>query len=163
MSKPPSPTQQLIDDSVISRMDHIPAISKMCHQIGLIDIINENIPCNTDIDPGTLILGMICDTLSGRNPLYKVEEFIKKQDTELLFGHAVDSHHFNDDALGRTLERIHEIRTLKLFTELSLSAVSTYDLDTSTYNFDTTSVNVWGDYLNDHGGGQSLIFDSVFC
>jgi len=149
MSKQSSSTQQIIDNSEIARMDHIPAISKMCHQIGLIDIINENIPCNTDIDPGTLVLGMICDTLSGRSPLYQVEEFIKKQDTELLFGHPVDSHHFNDDALGRTLDRIHEKGTLKMFTEVSLSAVSAYDLDTSKYNFDTTSVNVWGDYSKD--------------
>jgi transposase len=36
-----------------------------------------------------------------------------------------------------------------MFTEVSLSAVTAYDLDTSKYNFDTTSVNVWGDYLKD--------------
>jgi transposase len=149
MSKQPSATQQFINESEMVPMNHIPAIARMCHQVGLIDIINENIPCNTDIDLGTLVLGMVCDTLSGRSPLYKVEEFIEAQDTELLFGHPVDSNHFNDDALGRALDRIHEKGTLKLFTEISLSAVSAYDLDTSKYNFDTTSVNVWGDYSKD--------------
>jgi len=149
MNKQPSATQQFVNESEMVPMDHIPAIAQMCHQIGLIDTINENIPCNTDIDPGTLVLGMVCDVLSGRSPLYKVDKFIKKQDTSLLFGHQVDSHHFNDDALGRALDRIHEKGTLKLFTEVSLRAVSAYNLDTSKYNFDTTSVNVWGDYLID--------------
>ena len=128
------------------RVGHIPAIAQMCHRLGLIDLINESIPCNTDIDIGTLVTGMICDTLSGRSPLYKVEEFIAQQDTELLFGTHVNSHSFNDDALGNTLDRIHKKGTLKLFTEVSLKAAKIFNLDTSQCSFDTTSVNVWGDY-----------------
>ena len=54
MNKQPSATQQFVNKSEMVPMDHIPAIAQMCHQIGLIDTINENIPCNTDIDPGTL-------------------------------------------------------------------------------------------------------------
>jgi hypothetical protein len=33
------------------------------------------------IDPGTIVLGMILDTLSGRSPLYRLEEFFTHQDT----------------------------------------------------------------------------------
>lgn len=127
----------------------------MCHRIGLIELINENIPCNTDVDPGTLVVGMVCDTLSGRSPLYKVEEFIKEQDTELLFGTPVHYRKFNDDALGDLLDRIHEKGTLKLFTEVSLKAASVFELDTSQGSFDTTSVNVWGDYDNSEPGQKS--------
>jgi transposase len=118
----------------------------MCHRIGIIDIVNDNISCNTDIDLGTLVVGMICDTLSGRSPLYKVEEFIAKQDTELLFGMEVNPRKFNDDALGNALDRIHEKGTQKLFTEVSLKAAEAFHLDLTTCNFDTTSVNVWGEY-----------------
>ena len=124
----------------------------MCHRLGLIDIINENIPCNTDIDIGTLVVGMVCDTLSGRSPLYQVEDFIAEQDTELLFGARVDSRRFNDDALGNALDRIHKKGTLKLFTEVSLKAASVFNLDTGTVSYDTTSVNVWGDYAGSRPG-----------
>jgi len=148
MSKATSPTQQFVDDSAMLRVDHIPAIARMCHLLGLTDIINENIPCNTDVDIGTLVTGMICDTLSGRSPLYKVEEFIATQDTELLFGTAVNPHNFNDDALGNALDRIHEKGTLKLFTEIALKAATIFNLDTSHCSFDTTSVSIWGDYNN---------------
>ena len=146
MSRPISSVQQFVDDSTMLRVDHIPAIARMCHRLGLTDIINESIPCNTDVDIGTIVTGMICDTLSGRSPLYKVEEFIAGQDTELLFGTPVNPHNFNDDALGNALDRIHEKGTLKLFTEVSLKAATVFGLDTSHCSFDTTSVNIWGDY-----------------
>ena len=146
MSNPTSSTQQFVDDSTMLRVGHIPAIARMCHRLGLIDLINRSIPCNTDLDLGTLVTGMVCDTLSGRSPLYKVEEFIAEQDTELLFGIPVDPHNFNDDALGNALDRIHNKGTLKLFTEVALRAAHVFDLDTTQCSFDTTSVNVWGDY-----------------
>ena len=146
MSRPTSPAQQLVDDSVMLRVGHIPVIAWMCNRPDLTDLINESMPCNTDIDLGTLVTGMVCDTLSGRSPLYKVEEFIAEQDTELLFGVRVNPHSFNDDALGNALDRIHQKGTLKLFTEVSLKAASIFNLDTSHCSFDTTSVNVWGDY-----------------
>jgi len=155
MSKPASSVQQFVDESTMLRIGHIPAIARMCHRLGLIDLINESIPCNTDVDLGTLVTGMICDTLSGRSPLYKVEEFIAEQDTELLFGTAVNPRNFNDDALGNALDRIHKKGTLKLFTEVALKAASAFNLDTSQCSFDTTSVNVWGDYNNSLSGKKA--------
>ena len=155
MSKPTSSAQQFVDDSVLLRVDHIPAVAAMCHRLGLIDIINDSIPCNTDIDIGTLVTGMICDALSGRSPLYKVEEFIASQDTELLFGTTVNPHSFNDDALGRALDRIHAKGTLQLFTEVSLKAATVFNVDTRHCSFDTTSVNIWGDYDNSLPGKKA--------
>ena len=75
-----------------------------------------------------------------------MEKFIAEQDTELLFGTAVNPRNFNDDALGNALDRIHKKGTLKLFTEVSLRAATVFELDTFRCSFDTTSVNVWGDY-----------------
>ncbi len=151
MSRPTYPAKQLVDDSVMLRVDHNPVIARMCHRQGLTDLFNESIPCNTEIELGTLVTSMVCDTLSGRSPLYKVEEFIAERDTELLFGTAVNPHSFNDDALGNALYRTHQKGTLKLFTEVSLKAASIFDLDTSHCSFDTTSVNDWGE----NNGGLS--------
>ena len=158
MSKPTSVTQKFVDESTMLQVNHIPAIARMCHRLGLIDLINESIPCNTDLDLGTLVTGMVCDTLSGRSPLYKVEEFIAEQDTELLFGTAVNPRNFNDDALGNALDRIHKTGTLKLFTEVALRAATVFDLDTSQCGFDTTSVNVWGGYNNSLSGKKAPHF-----
>ncbi len=43
-----------------------------------------------EVSVGTLIQGMVLDTLSGRSPLYRLEEFFKYQDTQLLLGQEVN-------------------------------------------------------------------------
>jgi hypothetical protein len=40
-------------------------------KIGLVEVINQLVPTEMGIDPGTIVLGMILDTLSGRSPLYR--------------------------------------------------------------------------------------------
>jgi hypothetical protein len=44
-------------------------------KIGVVETINQLVPMEMAIDPGTIVLGMILDTLSGRSPLYRLEEF----------------------------------------------------------------------------------------
>lgn len=65
---------------------HLPIIKAYADKIQLVEIINQLIPGNKKVDHGTMILAMIIDTLTGRNPLYRLEEFYSKQDTELLLG-----------------------------------------------------------------------------
>ncbi|MEA3231335.1 MAG: hypothetical protein U9Q05_06235, partial [Thermodesulfobacteriota bacterium] len=40
-------------------------------RIGLVPTINRLVDSEMDIDPGTVFLGMVLDTLSGRSPLYR--------------------------------------------------------------------------------------------
>ncbi|MFT6241898.1 MAG: hypothetical protein ACJAQT_003998 [Akkermansiaceae bacterium] len=49
MNKPASSAQEFVDESTMLPIGHIPAIARMCHRVGLIDLINESIPCNTDV------------------------------------------------------------------------------------------------------------------
>jgi hypothetical protein len=39
---------------------------------------------------GLTVLAMVPDTLSGRNPLYRLQHFFQDKDTELLLGQTVD-------------------------------------------------------------------------
>ena len=105
---------------------------------------------------------MILDTLSGRTPLYRFHEFFKEQDTELLLGRDIPAHRFTDDALGRTLDRLHEAGTMKIFTEVSLKACRIFEVDTSQGQFDTTSVNLWGDYDCSTAGGTAPYITNGF-
>jgi len=43
-----------------------------------------------EISPGLTVLAMVLDTLSGRNPLYRLKEFFDEKDSELLLGTEVD-------------------------------------------------------------------------
>jgi transposase len=117
----------------------------------LVEVINQAVPTEMDVDPGTIVLGMILDTLSGRSPLYRLEEFFTHQDTALLLGQAVAPEVFNDDTVGRVLERLYDVGTMKIFTACAVRADQVYGLDKRYVHFDTTSISVYGDYLPPEG------------
>ena len=98
------------------------------------------------IDPGTIVLGMILDTLSGRSPLYRLEEFFTHQDTALLLGKAVPPEAFQDDTVGRVLERLYATGTMQVFTACAVRADRVFGFDKRYVHFDTTSITVYGDY-----------------
>jgi transposase len=105
------------------------------------------VPTEMAVDPGTIVLGMILDTLSGRSPLYRLEEFFAHQDTALLLGQAIAPDAFNDDTVGRVLERLYDTGTMKVFTACAVRADQVLHFDKRYVHFDTTSVSVYGDYL----------------
>jgi len=67
---------------------HLPIIKAYAEQLGLVSLINPYVPTEMEVDAGTVVLGLVLDTLRGRSPLYRLEEFFAHQDTELLLGKA---------------------------------------------------------------------------
>ena len=133
------------------QVQHLPLVKAYADKIGLVEVINQVVPTEMDVDPGTIVLGMILDTLSGRSPLYRLEEFFTHQDTALLLGKAVAPEVFNDDTVGRILERLYDVGTMKIFTACAVRADQVYGLDKRYVHFDTTSLSVYGEYLPPEG------------
>lgn len=133
------------------QVQHLPLVKAYADKIGLVEVINQVVPTEMEVDPGTIVLGMILDTLSGRSPLYRLEEFFTHQDTALLLGKAVAPEVFNDDTVGRVLERLYDVGTMKIFTACVVRADQVYGLDKRYVHFDTTSISVYGDYLPPEG------------
>src|SRR5215467_2878876 len=129
------------------QVQHLPIVKAYADKIGLVEAINAVVPTEMGVDPGTIVLGMILDTFSGRSPLYRLEEFFTHQDTALLLGKAVTPEAFNDDTVGRVLERLYDVGTMKIFTACAVRADQVYGLDKRYVHFDTTSISVYGDYL----------------
>src|SRR5215470_2647276 len=129
------------------QVQHLPIVKAYADKIGVVEVINQLVPTEMGIDPGTIVLGMILDTLSGRSPLYRLEEFFAHQDTALLLGQALAPDAFNDDTVGRVLERLYDVGTMKIFTACAVRADQAYGLDKQYVHFDTTSISVYGDYL----------------
>ncbi len=127
-------------------VQHLPIVTAYAQKIGIVEIINTLVPTQMDIDAGTVILGMVLDTLTGRNPLYRLNKFFKNQDTQLLLGRTVDPLKFCDHTVGRVLDRIHDYGAMKVFSHISLQALKQFNIDRSHLSFDTTSVSVHGDY-----------------
>src|ERR687885_1760100 len=125
---------------------HLPILKAYADQLGLIGLINYYVPTEMDVDAGTVVLGLVLDTLSGRSPLYRLEEFFAQQDTELLLGKALPSHAFTDDTVGRVLDRLYAFGTRRLFTACAIRAAARFGRERRYVHFDTTSRNVWGEY-----------------
>src|ERR671928_612557 len=117
---------------------HLPLIKAYADQLGLGSLINHYVPTEMEVDAGTVVLAMVLDTLSGRSPLYRLEEFFAQQDTALLLGQALAPDAFNDDTVGRVLERLYDVGTMKIFTACAVRADQAYGLDKRYVHFDTT-------------------------
>jgi transposase len=127
-------------------VQHLPIIKAYADQLGLVSLINHYVPTEMEVDAGTVVLAMVLDTLSGRSPLYRLEEFFAQQDTALLLGKTVPPQALNDDTAGRVLDRLYDFGTMRLFTACAVRAAMRFGLKRRYVHFDTTSRSVWGDY-----------------
>jgi Domain of unknown function (DUF4277) len=129
----------------------LPMVQAYADKIGLVEALNAVGPTAMGVDLGPMVLGMSRDTCSGRSPLYRVEEFLTHQDTALVLGKAVAPEACNDDTVGRVLERLYDVGTMKIFTACAVRADQLYGLDQRSVHFDTPSISVYGDYLPPEG------------
>jgi transposase len=127
-------------------VQHLPIIKAYADQLGLVSLINHYVPTEMEVDAGTVVLALVLDTLSGRSPLYRLEEFFAQQDTALLLGKTVPPQALNDDTAGRVLDRLYDFGTMRLFTACAVRAATRFGLERRYVHFDTTSRSVWGDY-----------------
>jgi transposase len=127
-------------------VQHLPIIKAYAAQLGLVSLINHYVPTAMEVDAGTVVLALVLDTLSGRSPLYRLEEFFAQQDTELLLGKTVPPQALNDDTAGRVLDRLYDFGTMRLFTACAVRAATRFGLERRYVHFDTTSRSVWGAY-----------------
>ena len=141
----------------VYQVQPLPIVKAYADKIGLVETINQLVPTEMAIDPGTIVLGMILDTLSGRSPLYRLEEFFTHQDTALLLGKAVPPEAFQDDTVGRVLERLYATGTMQVCTACAVRADRVFGFDKRYVHFDTTSITVYGDYRPPEEAGESEV------
>jgi transposase len=131
------------------QVDHLLIVKSFAHDLDLVETVNRLAPTQMGVKPGTIVLGLVLDTLSGRSPLYRLVEFFEGRDTELLLGEHVPASVFNDDTVGRVLDLLFETGTQRIFSELAMKAVQKHGISTRAVHFDTTSVSVHGEYRVD--------------
>lgn len=78
--------------------------------------------------------------------LYMFPQFLDNKPVSRLFRPTVKAADFNDDALGRALDRIYAYGTTKLFTEIAFAVGVEKKLLGRCMNIDTTSLSLHGEY-----------------
>lgn len=129
-----------------TEVKHLPVVKHFAKKLNLVEIFDTMVTSQMELAPGVAMLAMVLDTLSGRTPLYRLEEFFFEKDTELLLGTHIEPDRFSDYNLGRVLDRIHQTGTQKIFSAIAQNAVNIFDIDPKRVHFDTTSISVYGDY-----------------
>lgn len=126
-------------------------IAAFTRELGFHEIINSHVQWDEKqckLSPGAHAEAMLINILTSRKPMYKVIEFFKTMDVEALFGPCIKAEDFNDDALGRTLDRLYEANLDHLYGSVVVKAHSIHSFDTSVFHGDTSRLLVTGEYAN---------------
>jgi Domain of unknown function (DUF4277) len=129
-----------------SQVQHLPLVKAYADKIGLVEVIKQLVPPEMMVDPGTLVVGLVLDTFSGRSPLYRLAAFCAQQDTALLLGQVLPAQALTDATVGRVLDRLDEVGTMKRFTAWAVRADQVFGLAKRSVHFDTTSGSGYGAY-----------------
>ena len=134
------------ENMIVTHVGHLPIVRHYAQRLNLVETINTMVDSEMELSPGIAVLAMVLDSLSGRTPLYRLKEFFQGKDTELLFGTEINPLRFSDHNMARVLDKLYETGTHKIFSAISQNAIDSFEVDTSHAHFDTTSINVYGDY-----------------
>jgi transposase len=134
------------DDLTFSEVGYLPIIKDFAKKIRLVETLDAMVDSQMDLSPGITVLAMVLDTLSGRTPLYRLEEFFEEKDIELILGQDVKPELFCDHNVGRVLDKLFDTGPQKIFSQIAQNAVGVFEVDPRRVHFDTTSISVFGDY-----------------
>jgi len=134
------------DALTITDVAHLPIVKHYAKKIQLVETIDSIVDSQMQVSAGLTVLAMVLDTLSGRNPLYRLQKFFEDKDTELLLGEPVDASAFADHNVSRVLDSLYDSGTGRLFSQIAQNAIGAFALDTACAHYDTTSISVFGDY-----------------
>jgi transposase len=142
---------EMLDPREIETYDvyHLPIVTAYANLIDLVNTINRLVPTRMDIDPGTLVLAMVLDAVSGRHPLYRIDSFYRNKDIQLLLGRSIGIEKLTDDNFGRALDHLYDANTSRIYTAIAMNALRTFDVPAEHVHYDTTSVSVFGHYNSD--------------
>ena len=139
-------TKLVPENLTFSEVGHLPIVKDFAKKINLVETLDAMVDSQMDLSPGITVLAMVLDTLSGRTPLYRLEEFFQEKDTELILGHDVKPELFCDYNVGRVLDKLFDTGTQRIFSQIAQNAIGVFDVDPRRVHFDTTSISVFGDY-----------------
>ncbi len=131
------------------KLDHLGIVAGICEQIKLVETIDEllPIPSGRKVSCGQATYAMVLNAmgLNGR-ALYLTPEYMANKPVEHLFGAGFQASDFNDDALGRGLDELHQAGVTELFAAIANNAVEEFEITHEYAHADTTSLSVTGQY-----------------
>lgn len=132
-------------------LDHLGLVAATIQDCGLMDIIDDLIPVDRSrgakTSHGQRAAAMILNGLGFIDDrLYMFETFLEGKPVKRLLGSDVEARYFNDDALGRTLDRIYQYGVTDFIAHIAYQLHANLNLWDRFARLDTTTLSVYGDY-----------------
>jgi transposase len=135
-------------------LDHLGLVAAMFDELGIGDVIDQATqqdPQTRDLTAGEAVKAMVLNGLGFVNQaLYLVPLFFHNKPTyQLISPRVFTPDKLNDDALGRTLDRLYGYGVTELYSLISATAAKRLGLGPTSGHLDTTSFHVDGHYNSD--------------
>ena len=130
------------------RIDHLGIVAGICHEIGLIEAINQAVgPSQRKVSCGAAVQAMVLNALgfSGR-ALYLMPQYMANKPVDLLIAPGLEAEDFNDDTLGRSLDQLYEAGVTEVFAQVASRALAVYGIRHRFYHLDSSSFHLHGQY-----------------
>lgn len=95
---------------------HRPIVHAEADKMGLVEGLNPLGPTELEVEPGTVGLGMVVETLCGRSPRSRWEACCTPDDTARLWGRDRPAQVLNDAHVGRVVDRLDATGPVQICT-----------------------------------------------
>lgn len=136
----------------------LPLIHWAINRLNLSQIISKYIPKhgNESIPSTHSLLLMLYNMTLGRQPLYELEQWIKKLNSTSIGWKEIEHGKFNDDRFGRALDKLYWADRSSLMTEIVINMVEEFQVDLSRIHNDSTTIKAYGKILGTTRTGLEL-------
>ena len=133
----------------VANLDHLGLVAGIIDAIGIVEKINDLVGTQPGekVSPGQAVKAMILNGLGLVSaPLYLFPKFFEGKATEHLIGEIIQPEHFNDDRLGRVLDKLYLTGLSQIFATIAIGAAQQFNVALETAHLDATSFHVHGEY-----------------
>ncbi len=144
------------------QLDHHGLVAATFDSLGIGQVIDKRMSKkrNHNVDYSTIVKAMVILGLGFvERRLYFAGSYFKNWAIDELLGEGVKAEDLNDDALGRTLDKIYDSGVTELFEEIAVKVMKKVKMGLHLIHVDTTSVSVSGNYeMEDTSNGFKITF-----
>lgn len=131
------------------RIAALPILDHFLSRLRLREFLSDHLPHEdgrTRIPTPTALLVLLRNLLISREPLYGVGEWAARHEPELLGLASTQLAAFNDDRIGRALDRLFDANIPALALKVAAHAVREFDVSLDQLHNDSTTITFHGDY-----------------
>jgi transposase len=144
-------------------VSYLNLVNHIIQDLKIPQIFDEKVTCDSrcKVSPGEVVQLIVLDILTGRQALVHLEEWAHQIDIKKLISPQVEASYFNDDVIGRHLDRIAEANVHQVFSDFTLQLWEKEGDALHIFHSDTTSKSVYGMYATQEEGASGEQLEKV--